>query len=74
MKIKKYIKDENKLPTRYNKNVEIKQLGKWISTQQQNYSKKEYIMEYLSIQKKWELFISEYKKYFLINQKHTVKK
>jgi hypothetical protein len=34
----------------------------------------ENIMVDLSIRKKWELFINEYKKYFLINQKHTVKK
>jgi superfamily II DNA or RNA helicase len=72
--VKKYIYDEQKLPTRYNKNKEIKQIGRWLSSQQQSYSKNENIMVDLSIRKKWELFINEYKKYFLINQKHTVKK
>jgi superfamily II DNA or RNA helicase len=72
--IKKYIKDEKKLPTRYNENIEIRQLGKWLSSQQQNYSKKKYIMIDKLILKKWELFINEYKEYFLLNQKHTVKK
>lgn len=71
--IKKYIEDENKLPTRYNKNKEIKQLGKWLSTQQQNYSKKEHLMIDQLIREKWELFINENEKYFLLNQKHTVK-
>jgi hypothetical protein len=73
-KIKKYISEEEKLPTRYNKDNEIKQLGRWLSSQQQNYSKKEYIMVDLSIRKKWELFVNEYKEYFLLNQKHSTKK
>jgi hypothetical protein len=72
--IKNYINNEDKLPTKYNKNIEIKQLGKWLSTQQQNYSKNEYIMINELIRKKWELFIDEYKKYILVNQKHTIKK
>ncbi len=72
--IKTYISANEKLPTRYNKDIEIKQLGRWLSSQQQSYSKKENIMVDLSIRKKWELFVNEYKKYFLINQKHTVKK
>jgi len=72
-KIKKYISEEEKLPTRYNKNFEIKQLGRWLSSQQQNYSKVKYIMIDQSIRKKWELFITKYKKYYLLNKKHTVK-
>jgi hypothetical protein len=71
--IKKYIEDEKKLPTKYNKNKEIKQLGKWLSTQQQNYSKKEHLMIDKLIREKWELFINENKKYYLLNQKHAVK-
>jgi hypothetical protein len=71
--IKKYIENEKKLPTRYNKNKEIKHLGKWLSTQQQNYSKKEHLMIDQSIREKWESFINENKKYYLLNQKHTVK-
>jgi len=71
--IKKYIEDKKKLPTRYNEDIEIKQLGRWLSSQQQNYSKKNHIMVYTTVRKKWELFINEYKNYFLLNQKHTVK-
>ena len=37
-------------------------------------SKKENIMVDLSIRKKWELFVNEYKEYFLLNQKHSTKK
>ena len=42
----------------------------WISTQQKNYKKKQYIMSREDIKMKWEEFIGDpkYKKYFLSNE------
>ena len=64
--IKKFIDDNNKRPSSEDKNSEIKQLGKWLSTQQQSYSKNKYIMRENNIKQKWEEFINndKYKKYF----------
>jgi hypothetical protein len=64
--IKIFIDDNNKRPSSEDKNSEIKQLGKWLSTQQQSYSKNRYIMRENNIKQQWENFINsdKYKKYF----------
>jgi mevalonate pyrophosphate decarboxylase len=69
-KIKKYIDENNKRPSQVDKNLEIKKYGQWISNQQINYSKNEYIMKNQDIKKLWEEFINDpkYKKYFLSNE------
>ena len=58
--VKSYIETNNKLPSQYDKDKEIKQLGCWISHQKKNYNKKEYIMKEENIRNKWEDFINTY--------------
>ena len=67
--VKKYIDENNKRPSKTDKNKDIKTLGKWLSTQTTNYSKQQYIMADANIRKKWEEFINDdkYKQYFLSN-------
>ena len=68
--VKVYIDTNNKRPSLKDKNIDIKQLGKWLSTQQQNYNinikECRYIMKEENIKKKWEEFIndSKYKLHF----------
>lgn len=64
-KVKKYIDENGKRPTIYEKNLEVKKLGSWLSNQIQNYNKKNKIMKNAKIFKKWENFVCEYKNYFL---------
>jgi superfamily II DNA or RNA helicase/cell shape-determining protein MreC len=66
-KLRFYIETNNKLPTQHNKNKDIKQLGKWISHQKENYSKKEQIMKEESIRNIWEDFINTYSHLFMSN-------
>jgi superfamily II DNA or RNA helicase len=63
-----YINKNNKLPTETSKNEIIKNLGKWLGTQKQNYKKQNYIMKDNKIRKLWEDFIEEYKEYFMSNE------
>ena len=67
-KIKKYIDENNKIPSKSDINEDIKILGNWISAQKQNYKKKEHIMKNEDIYNKWTTFISEYQEYFLDNE------
>jgi len=68
--IKKYIDTNNKRPIKENKDIEIKQLGQWISTQQDSYKKKDQIMKTDYIYDEWTVFINseKYKKYFMSNE------
>ena len=67
-KVKKYISENNKVPSQHNKDNNIKQLGAWISTQIKTYNKRENIMANDSIYNKWTEFMNEYKEYFLSNE------
>ena len=69
--VSQYIDENDKRPSQYDKNKEIKQLGKWLSHQKTNYSKKTQIMKEPEIQKEWETFTYKYSKYF---DKKTKKK
>ena len=66
-KIKKYIDDNNKIPSQQYKDKQIKFLGCWIGTQKNNYKTKLNIMKKEDIYNKWTLFINDdkYKEYFL---------
>ena len=68
--LKKYIDENNKRPSSYDKNKEIKILGKWVQTQKSNQKNKEYIIKNLERCHKWNEFITSemYKKYFLSNE------
>ena len=65
-KVKAYIGKEKKRPSTESKDETTKKLGVWISTQQNNYSKREWIMKKESIWKKWEEFVGDgkYKIFF----------
>jgi hypothetical protein len=56
-----------KTPSKCNKNRNIKRLGQWISTQNQNYKNSEYIMKNKNIRNIWCDFLENYKKYFMSN-------
>ena len=66
---KKYIDENNKRPSKVDKNKDIKTLEIWLSNQQRNYKSKEYIMKNLDIYSIWTKFITseKYKKYFMSN-------
>ena len=68
--VKEYIDENNKRPSAGNKDKEIKVLGTWIGTQQNNYEKNEYVMKDVNIRKLWEEFVNDdkYKKYFKSNE------
>jgi hypothetical protein len=65
-KVKKYIDENKKRPSCMSKDKEIKTLGVWISTQQNNYKTKSYIMSSEEIYNQWTDFINDdkYKEYF----------
>jgi superfamily II DNA or RNA helicase len=63
-KVKEYIDNNKKRPSKHDKDKEIKQLGCWIGTQQPNYKKKEHNMNNKEIYNDWTQFINEYQEYF----------
>ena len=73
-KVKIYINENNKRPSRGDKNNEIKQMGGWISNQTANYDsdikKCKEGMKNEQIKLEWENFINDekYKKYFISNE------
>ena len=66
--VKKYIDKYNKRPSSTSNEQEIKKLGYWISTQQLQYKKKNFIMSNKEIRKKWKKFVEEYEKYIMTNE------
>jgi superfamily II DNA or RNA helicase len=67
--VKKYINENDKKPSKDGNN-KTKILGSWISTQQNNYKSKQYIMSNSVIYDIWTVFINDnkYKKYFMSNE------
>uniref|UniRef100_A0A6C0J4C0 Helicase-associated domain-containing protein n=1 Tax=viral metagenome TaxID=1070528 RepID=A0A6C0J4C0_9ZZZZ len=62
-KVEDYIKEYNILPSKIDKNKEIKSLGNWISSQKQNYKNKHSIMKDPYIIKEWQDFTEKYSIY-----------
>ena len=64
-KVKKYIDDNGKRPSQHSTDKNIKIMGHWISTINNNYNKKQFNMKDESIYNLWTEFIndSKYKKY-----------
>jgi len=60
--VEKYIIENNKTPSKVDKNKENKQLGMWLDHQKQNYKNNKNIMKDENIRKQWETFIDKYKK------------
>ena len=71
-KVKKYIDKNNKKPTPYNKDKDIKSLGKWISHQKTNYKNKSHSMENTEIYNIWTEFINNtnYRHYLQSSPEH----
>ena len=65
--IENYIIKNEKRPSTIDKDIEIKKLGAWIGTQQNNYQKNENIMKDETIKQKWKIFTDKYKHLFLSN-------
>jgi hypothetical protein len=63
-KVKEYIDNNKKRPSKHDKDKEIKQLGCWISNQQNNLKKKEHRMKNEEIYTEFTNFMNEYEKYF----------
>jgi superfamily II DNA or RNA helicase/cell shape-determining protein MreC len=66
--VKSYIESNDKLPSKRDKNKDIKQLGSWISNQKTTYSKQERIMKQENIRNKWEDFINTFSHLFMSNE------
>ena len=73
-KIKEYIDNNKKRPSKHDKDKEIKQLGCWIGNQQNNYKKREHNMKDNKIYNEWNNFTNEYKEYLDNNKKRPSKK
>ena len=69
-KIKIHIDKFNKKPSKRDKNIDIKNMGIWLSSQKQNYKLEKNIMKDINIRTKWINFINDekYKKYLLSNE------
>jgi Type III restriction enzyme, res subunit/Helicase conserved C-terminal domain/Helicase associated domain len=63
-KVKKYIDQYNKRPSKHDKNKEIKYLGVWIGSQLEKYTQEEALMKQVKIYNEWTNFITKYNKYF----------
>ena len=56
-KVQEYKSKYNKLPSKHDKDPEVKKLGEWILTQNKNYKNKTQIMSNEIIYNKWKNFI-----------------
>ena len=68
-KLKKYINEHNKLPSK-NNSKNIKKLAYWITSQNNNYKNNKYNMSSEFIKRQWKEFIEDkqYSKYFISNE------
>lgn len=66
--LEKYIKEYDKLPSQIDSNINIQQLGGWVSTQKTNYEKSRDIMKDPLIRIKWSDFIEKYSILFRSNK------
>jgi ribosomal RNA-processing protein 8 len=64
-KVKQFIDENKKRPSCQSNDTEVKKLGTWISTQQQNYKNKKQAMNDEDTRKIWYDFLEEYKEYFV---------
>jgi hypothetical protein len=73
-KIKKYIDENKKSPSKHDKDKNIKALGIWIGNQTKNYNKKQQNMKDENIYNKWTEFITDekYKIYFISDENNWI--
>ena len=55
----------NLRPSKHSKDPELKQIGIWLVSQAQTYTKKTKIMQFEHIRKEWQEFIEKHKKFFV---------
>jgi superfamily II DNA or RNA helicase len=67
-KVKKYINENKKRPSKHDYNNDIKILGQWIDTQLKCYKKNHGTIKNEEIRELWIDFINKYKKYFMSNE------
>lgn len=72
--LKNYIDNNNKIPSRLDKNGNIKKLGAWLNMQNISYKKTLHIMKEEKIKKIWEEFIDKYKIYFQSDEEEIINK
>lgn len=76
-KVKIYINDNGKLPSKHSNDTEIREMGAWLSEQLTNSILKKGIMRCREIKICWDTFVKEYSVYFEIRifentyQSHT---
>ena len=70
-KVKQYVDNNNKRLSNRDKNNEIKQLAKWVETQQKNFTRKEQLMTNNEIYELWRELLNDdkYKKFFVLKEK-----
>ena len=66
-KVEEYLRKNDKIPCRNDKNKDIKQLGNWVKTQKKNYKYQKDIMKNDNIRKLWEEFENNYTKIIIKN-------
>jgi hypothetical protein len=66
-----YIIANNKLPSQRDADPDIKVLGRWISTQRQQFKNEKYIMKNVMIRNIWINFKNKHEKYFPSNHKKS---
>jgi hypothetical protein len=66
--VETYIRENGKRPSQTDKNDEIKQNGRWLSTQQKNYTNKKNIMKDETIRAEYETFRAKYPQLFMTNE------
>jgi hypothetical protein len=66
--VKNYMNINKGSPSRYSKNDYEKDLGSWLVTQKENYNKSKKMFTYENINKIWNNFLLEFKKYLLNNE------
>ena len=64
--VTEYVVKNGELPSEYNKDLKIKQMGHWLSNQQFKYSKN--LLKNAAIKTEWEDFTKKYPKLFLSNE------
>ena len=67
-KVIKYIDDNKQKPSRYSDDIEIKNMGRWIQHQSENYKQRLQIMKSDDAYNKWTNFINEYSEYIKSNE------
>ena len=67
-KVETYIQENNKLPTKRDKDPEIKKMGIWLISQKINYKTTSWIMKNNEIRIKWKEFIQNHEDLFLSNE------